>query len=124
METGPGGERVETFTEEIDLAGSQLVGWMKHLLKDTRLRRVCIRASGGNIALEPPLDAPADGGEEPAVPWLAIVGAVAAVASRVRVEIVREAREKDALIGNGDGDGAVRWIDRSPIGGDGPQGTA
>jgi hypothetical protein len=106
------GEGTVVLTEEIELAGSQLVEWVKHLFKDARLRQVRIKAPGGTVVVEGPGGAP---GESP-MPWLAIVGAVAAVADRVRVEIVRAGSARPAqAAGNGNGDGAVAWIDRPSI---------
>ncbi len=84
--------RRRTFTEEIEIAGGQLVEWVKHLLKDGNVRQIRIKAPGGHILLETPVTVGVIGGGALALaaPWLAILGALAAVVARVCVEIVRD----------------------------------
>ncbi len=82
----------KTFTEEIEIAGAQLVEWVKHVLSDGNVRQIRIKAPGGHILLETPVTVGVLGGGAVALvaPWLAILGALAAVVARVKVEIVRE----------------------------------
>jgi hypothetical protein len=86
-----GRDRSETFSEEIEIGGSQLIEWVRHLLMEGNVRQIRIKAPGGQILLEAPATAGARGGgaEALASPWLAIVGALAATVSRVPIEIVR-----------------------------------
>ncbi len=82
------GEEPGTFTEEIEVTGSQLIEWVGHLLKDGNVRQIRIKAPGGQLSLETPADAGGEGAAL-AAPWLAILGALAALVARVRIEIVR-----------------------------------
>lgn len=88
---GEAGTR-KTFTEEIEIAGGQLIDWVKHLLKDGNVRQIRVKAPGGDIMLEAPLTVGVLGGGAVALaaPWLAILGALAALVARVKVEITRE----------------------------------
>jgi hypothetical protein len=74
------------------VAGNQLVDWVKHILKDGNVRQVRIKAPGGTILLEAPVTVGVIGGGALALaaPWLAILGALAALVTRVKVEIVRD----------------------------------
>jgi hypothetical protein len=94
-QTGDGHHR--TFTEEIEIAGSQLVEWVGRLLKDGNVRQIRIKAPGGQILLEAPLTVGAIGGGAVvlAAPWLAILGALAALITRVKIEIVRVGEPPD-----------------------------
>ncbi len=91
MNEQPGGEQPRTFTEEIEIAGSQLVEWVRHLLKNGNIRQIRIKAPGGHILLEAPVTVGVIGGGAVvlAAPWLAILGALAAVVTRVKIDIVR-----------------------------------
>jgi hypothetical protein len=81
----------KTFTEEIDIAASQLLEKVKSLLAEGNVRQLRIKAAGGEIILETPLTVGAIGGGAIvlAAPWLAIIGAIAGLVTRVKVEIVR-----------------------------------
>ena len=85
-------ERKPTITEEIEIAGSQLVEKVKSLLAEGRVRQLRIKAADGDIYLESPLTIGviAGGAVVLAAPWLAILGVLAALVTRVRIEIVRE----------------------------------
>lgn len=81
----------KTFTEEIEVAGSQLVAEVNRLIAEGNIRRLQIRSEKGDIFLSVPLTAGALAGGVVAVaaPWLAIIGAVAGLVSRVKIEIAR-----------------------------------
>ena len=87
-----GKERGRTFTEEIEVAGGKLVERVKELLAEGKVRRLRIKGADGEPILEIPLDvgAIAGGAVALAAPWLAILGAFAALVARATVEIVRE----------------------------------
>lgn len=86
------GKDKKTFTEEIEVFGSQLVQQVKDLLKEGNVRQLRIKASDGDIMLETPLTfgVVAGGAVALAAPWLAILGAIAAFVTKARLEIVRE----------------------------------
>lgn len=83
--------RSRPFTEEIEIAGTQLLERIKELIAEGNLRTLRIKTETGNSFLEIPLTvgAVAGGVVALAAPWLAAIGAVAALATRVKVEIVR-----------------------------------
>lgn len=87
-------DRWRTFTEEIEIAGSQLVDRVTQLLKEGNIRLLRIRSENGDVFLEIPLTigAVTGGVVALAAPWLAVLGAVAGLLARVRIEIVRQER--------------------------------
>lgn len=89
-------ESKRTFTEEIEIAGNQLIDKIKELLAEGNVRQLRIKARDGDVYLETPLTigAIAGGAVVLAAPWLAILGVIAALVTRVQVEIVRETPEE------------------------------
>ena len=87
----------KTFSEEIEVAGNQVVDQVKHLVAQGNIRRLIIRNADDNVILEMPLTvgAVAGGAIVLAAPWLAALGAFAALVARVKIEIVRETDEDD-----------------------------
>ncbi len=89
-------EHKKTLTEEIEVAGSQLVDQVKRLVEQGNIRRLIIRNADDNVILEMPLTvgAVAGGAIVLAAPWLAALGAFAALVARVKIEIVRDADDE------------------------------
>jgi hypothetical protein len=102
MEERKSGHR-RTITEEIEIAGSQLVEKIKELVAEGNLRQLRIKASDGDVFFEMPLTvgAVAGGVIVLAAPLLAVVGVIAAMVANVKVEIVREAPDDEAGSDNG-----------------------
>ncbi|MGQ9886919.1 MAG: DUF4342 domain-containing protein [Aggregatilineales bacterium] len=96
-QTSETGEHKKTLTEEIEVAGSQLVEQVKRLVEQGNIRRLIIRNTDDNVILEMPLTvgAVAGGAIVLAAPWLAALGAFAALVARVKIEIVRDADDED-----------------------------
>jgi phage terminase large subunit-like protein len=94
-------QRKRTITEEIEIAGSQLVEEIKKLIAEGNVRQIRIKDADGDVYLETPLTigAIAGGVVVLAAPWLAILGVIAALVSRIRVEIVREAKDGEKADG-------------------------
>ena len=88
--------RWKTFTEEIEIAGSQLVDRVTQLIRDGNVRLLRIRSENGDIFLEIPLTVGAVTGGVVALaaPWLAVRGARAGLLAKVRIEIVRQEEVK------------------------------
>lgn len=86
-----------TFTEEFEIAGHQLLARIRELIAEGNVRTLRVKTESGESFLEIPLTAGALAGGVVvlAAPWLAAIGAVAALATRVRVEIVRNADDSD-----------------------------
>lgn len=80
-----------SFTEEFEIAGHQLLERIKELIAEGNVRTLRIKTENGDSFLEIPLTAGAIAGGIVALaaPWLAAIGAIAALATRVKVEIVR-----------------------------------
>jgi hypothetical protein len=102
----------KTFTEELDVAGHQLASEVNRLLAEGNVRKLQVRSEAGDVVLSLPLTAGAVAGGLVALtaPWLAIIGAVAGVAAKIKLEVVREidpatvedpgAKETDTLVGD------------------------
>jgi hypothetical protein len=92
--------RKRTFTEEIELAGTNLVERIKELVAEGNIRTIRVRTPG---AQEPFLELPLTGGVVGggvlliAAPWLAALGALAAIVARVKIEIVREFEDAEVV---------------------------
>lgn len=104
-------ERKRTFTEEFEIAGNQLVERVKALLAEGNVRQLRLKAADGDVYLETPLTIGviAGGAVVLAAPWLAILGAIAAMVAHVKVEVVREVDPDaaDRKIDEGDTSGSA-----------------
>ncbi|ESQ14883.1 MAG: DUF4342 domain-containing protein [Thiohalocapsa sp. PB-PSB1] len=80
-----------TITERVTLAGSELVDFVKQLIADGNIRRLIIRKPSGEQLLEVPLTAGlAVGGVFTLLaPLFAAIGAIAALLTKVQVDIER-----------------------------------
>ena len=87
----------KTFTEEIEIAGDQLIERIKEIVAEGNVRQLRLKASDGDIVLETPLTVGvvAGGVVALAAPWLAVLGVIAALVTHVTVEVVREVDENE-----------------------------
>lgn len=76
-----------TTMETIQATGGQILDTVKNLIHEGNVRRITIKQDGRTI-VELPLTIGAVG--VLAAPWLAAVGAIAAVVSRCTIEVERE----------------------------------
>ncbi len=81
----------QTFTEEIEVAGHQLVEEINRLVAEGNVRRIQIRSESGDVFVSIPLTAGAVAGGVVALaaPWLAVIAAIAGLVAKVKLEIVR-----------------------------------
>lgn len=95
----PEGGKTRTWKEEIEVKGDELVARVKQLAADSKVKRIRVVEPDGDIALEIPLTygAIAGGAVVIAAPVLAVVGTLAALVAKVKIEIINEEPE--------DGDG-------------------
>jgi hypothetical protein len=102
-------KKKRTFTEEFEIAGNQLVERVKELLAEGNVRQLRLKADVGDVYLETPLTIGviAGGAVVLAAPWLAILGAIAALVAHVRIEVVREVEADDAKAEEGDTSGSA-----------------
>jgi hypothetical protein len=84
-------EDEHTWTEQIEIAGSELVDRTKELIAQGNVRRLIIRNQDDEKLLEVPLTTgvAVGGALTLLAPVLAALGAMAALLARVKVEIVR-----------------------------------
>jgi repressor of nif and glnA expression len=85
-----------TFTEQIEIAASELVDRTKELIEEGNVRRIIIRSQDDEVLLEVPLTAGVvvGGAVTIVAPVLAALGALAALLTHVKIEVVR-AREDE-----------------------------
>jgi hypothetical protein len=90
------GKTERTWTEEIEVAGAELVDRIKELVKAGNVRRVILRTPDNKLLLEIPLTAGAVAGGVVVLvaPVLAALGAMAALLAKVKVEVVRTDQPK------------------------------
>ena len=82
----------DTHKEEITVSSETLITKVKELAAESQVRRLRLIEPDGDVAVDIPLSvgAIAGGAVALAAPVMALVGVVAAFASKVRIEIVRE----------------------------------
>ncbi len=87
-----------TFTEELTVAGSQLLERLQEIIQQGNIRRIIIRDQSGRTILEVPLTLGVVGGATAVIfaPFFAAVGAIAALVARVNIHIERYEDPKDA----------------------------
>lgn len=81
----------KTFTEEIEVAGHQLMAEITRLIGEGNVRKLRILSKEGEVVLTIPLTAGAVAGGVVviAAPWIAVIATLAAVLAKVRLEVVR-----------------------------------
>lgn len=89
-----------TFSEELEMAGNQVVEHVQEVIRQGNVRRIIIRTSDDKVLLDTTLTVGAlAGGALAVIYWpLAAIAAIAAAVARVKVEIVREIGEDDEMI--------------------------
>jgi hypothetical protein len=89
-----------TFSEELEVAGNQLIERVQDLVKQGNVRRIIIRTSDDKVLFETSMTfgAVAGGVLALTVPYLAMLGALAAVVARVKIEIIREINDDDSVV--------------------------
>ena len=90
-------ETGKSWSEEIVVAGSELVERIKAIAQEGNVRRLIIRKPSGETLLEVPVAAGvvAGGGLILLAPVLAALGALAALLAEVKVQIVRADEDND-----------------------------
>jgi hypothetical protein len=92
----------KTFTEELEVAGGQLVDRIQELIREGNVRRIIVRSADDKVIMETSVTiAVAAGGVLMLTPpgWiLAALGAIAAAVARVKIEIVREIADGDEVV--------------------------
>lgn len=83
----------KTIIEEIEVAGGQLIDKVKDLVRQGNVRQLRLWVEGGDFTLELPMTVGviAGGVLVLTAPWLAILGVIAAMVTKVRIEVERDA---------------------------------
>jgi hypothetical protein len=89
-------EDENTFTEKIEIAASDLVEKTKELIEEGNVRRLIIRNQDDEVLMEVPLTAGVvvGGAVTIVAPVLAALGALAALLTHVKIEVVRERKDE------------------------------
>lgn len=89
-------EDKKSFTEEIQLKGSELVAKVKELIEEGKARKLIIKKVNGEVLFEVPLNAGVAVGSAVVLmaPVIAAIGAGAALLSDVRLEIRKVADDE------------------------------
>jgi hypothetical protein len=84
-------KEARTWTEEIEVLGHELVGEIKRLVAEGNVRRLIVRTTDGRVLIELPLTTGlAVGGVVTLMaPVLAAIGALAALLTHAKIEVVR-----------------------------------
>jgi hypothetical protein len=84
-----------TFTEQIEIAASDLVDRTKELIEEGNVRRLIIRNEEDEVLMEVPLTAGVvvGGAVTIVAPVLAALGALAALLTHVKIEVVRTKKD-------------------------------
>ena len=87
----------KTFTEEIEVAGGQLLAEINRLIGEGNVYKLNIKSESGDVFLSVPLTggALAGGILVLGAPWLAIIAGIAGVLLRVKLEVVRTEKLPD-----------------------------
>lgn len=94
-------DKKRTMTEEVEVAGSQLVERIQEIVRQGNVRRLVIRSADDRVLLETSLTVGAvAGGAIALMPGgvpLAVLAVIAAAVARVRIEIIREVEDGDIV---------------------------
>ena len=92
-EEQPNTNDAKTWVEELDIAGRDLVDCVTNLFREGNVRRVILRDAAGTVLVELPLAAgvAVGGAVMLTAPVLAALGAIAALVTNCRLQIVRDA---------------------------------
>ncbi|HHG88941.1 MAG TPA: DUF4342 domain-containing protein [Devosia sp.] len=90
--------RWKTFTEEVEVAGHQLMDEVSRLISEGNVRKLRVRSKNDDVVFEVPLTAGAvvGGVVVLAAPALAVLGALAGLLARVKIEVVRNVETGEA----------------------------
>jgi hypothetical protein len=88
----------KTLSEQVEIAGHRLIDTVNGLVSEGNVRTLRIRTGEGHTFLEIPLTAGAVAGGLVVLtaPWLAAIAAIAGIAGKVSVEVVRDAAGPEA----------------------------
>ncbi|MGN6101671.1 MAG: DUF4342 domain-containing protein [Devosia sp.] len=95
----------KTFTEEVEVAGNQLIQHVTRLVAEGNVRTIRVKSQNGDVQFEIPLTAGVVTGGIVALtaPWLVALGALAGMVAKLKVEVVRNVPADEAGTPSDDG---------------------
>lgn len=87
----------QTFTEEIEVSGQQLLNEINRLIAEGNVHKLNVKSADGEVFLSIPLTGGVVAGGLVALtaPWLAIIAGVAGLVTKVKLEVVRAVPPED-----------------------------
>ncbi len=84
--------KLHTFSETIEVAGSQVIDQVKKLIKEGNVRSLKVHAKDSDFSLEMPMTVGVlvGGAVVLTAPWLAVLGVIAGLITNVEIEVERE----------------------------------
>jgi hypothetical protein len=97
----------DSFTDQVEITGHKLIEAVTDLVAEGNVRTLRIRTEAGPVFMEIPLmaGAIAGGAVVLSAPWLAAIGAIAGLAAKVHIEVVREEASKTETSENAESSG-------------------
>ena len=94
-------EKPRTFSETIEVAGSQVIDQVKRVIREGNVRQLKITAKDSDFSLEMPMTVGVliGGAVALTAPWLAILGVIAGFVTKVVIEVEREAPAESSAEG-------------------------
>lgn len=85
--------KTKTLSETIEVAGSQVIDQVKKLIKEGNVRQLKLHAKDSDFSLEMPMTVGVliGGAVALTAPWLAMLGVIAGLMTKVVIEVEREA---------------------------------
>jgi hypothetical protein len=82
----------KTFSETIEVAGSQVIDQVRKLIKEGNVRQLKVHAKDSDFSLEMPMTVGVliGGAVALTAPWLAMLGVIAGLVTKVVIEVERE----------------------------------
>jgi hypothetical protein len=86
-----------TFKETIEVTGSQVIEQVKRLIREGNVRHLKVSAKDSDFSLEMPVTVGVlvGGAVVLTAPWLALLGVVAGLVTKVEIEVERDAPPLD-----------------------------
>lgn len=90
---GESDNKGRTFSETIEVAGSQIIEQVKKLIQEGNVRQLKIKAKDSDFSLEMPMTIGVlvGGAVVLTAPWLAVLGVMAGLMTKVEIEVERDA---------------------------------
>jgi hypothetical protein len=81
----------QTFTEEIEVSGQQLLNEINRLIAEGNVHKLNVKSPDGEVFLSIPLTGGVVAGGLVALtaPWLAIIAGVAGLLTKIKLEVIR-----------------------------------